>query len=460
MNETTIIIKNSEIFLFSEDSSLLKGIDNALSFKDTSKAFAGGSFDKNKVKTVKFAKPLEDFNTPGLKIPIGFLKFIRETLKDYDHKEVDDRPNLETEEHIDTEIELKDVSLYEHQKDALKSAIRNRRGLVVSPTGSGKTEIFLALIKMLKEPTLVVFNRAQLTQQTTKRARDRGIDSGIVQGKNVMERNVTMATIQSIEKIENIKSYKNLIIDEVHNAGSKEFQKLLRKKHWFRIYGFSATAVNPSKIDLKTAKIMSHVGSVIFKADPKDLINKNIIAKPTIYMIPMNKPEDIEELDYRAAEKAGIIYNKHRNNVIRAITDVHANDKILIMSKYIDQGREIQKLIPEAPFIWNEIKVKERQKVVDDFENDKHRIIIASRILDEGIDIKNFNVLIIASAGATFTKTIQRLGRGLRVTDKKDSITVYDFQDNTQKNLINHSKKRIKDYKAFGYDDIRILEEW
>jgi superfamily II DNA or RNA helicase len=98
-------------------------------------------------------------------------------------------------------------------------------------------------------------------------------------------------------------------------------------------------------------------------------------------------------------------------------------------------------------------------EIVERFDNGDIDVLIASRILDEGIDIKNFKVLIIASAGLSFVKTIQRLGRGLRVTDEKKSVTVYDFIDNTNPKLLKHSKARAKTYKMFGYDDIIEIKE-
>lgn len=457
---TILVIKNSYLTVSSENEVLLEGLYEALSFQDTSKAYAFGSFDKTKIVVVRFAKYEKDMDVPTLRIPIGFLSFVESVLEDFEHSTVDDRPDINDLKYLDTKIELKDIQLYSHQKNAVKTALKNRRGIIMSPTGSGKTEIFLAMLKMLKDPTLVVFNRTQLAHQTMERAQGRGIDAGIVQGKNVLEKHVTMATIQSIEKLDNIRQYKNLILDEVHNAGSKSYQNILKRKHWYRIFGFSATPVNPNKMDLRSAKIIANVGPVVYEAKSKELMEAGIIAKPTIYMIPIHQPDDIEDFDYREAEVSGIVHNSYRNNIVKAITEFHGKDQILILTKYVDQGREIQKLIPEAPFIWNEVKVKDRMKIVSDFDAGSIPVLIASRILDEGIDIKNFKVLIVASAGAAFTKTIQRLGRGLRVTENKKTVTVYDFIDNTQRNLYKHSLQRMRDYKTYGYDNIIKLEEW
>lgn len=457
MTNTILTIKNNYIVLSSEDDDLLDGVYSALSFKDTSKAFMYGKFDADRIITVRFAKPIKDLEPPSLKISIGFLEFIQSVLVDFEHSVLDDRKELEN---IDTStVSLKNIELHDHQLKAVSVALSKRRGIIAAPTGAGKSEIFLAMLSLLKEPSLVLFNRTQLAQQTLKRAADRGLDSGIVQGKNLSEKDITMATIQSIDKIEKIKKYKNLLLDEAQNLSSKSYQRILKLSHWERVYGFSATPVNPNKMDLKSAKIIANVGPVILDIKAEEMMEKGIIAKPKIYMIPINLPDNINEFNYKQAEMVGIIYNKHRNNIVKILAEKHKENKVLILTKYIDQGREIQKLLPGAPFVWNEVKVKDRIKIVDKFDNGDTDILIASRILDEGIDIKNFKTLIIASAGLSFVKTIQRLGRGLRVTETKKDIIVYDFIDKIHRSLNNHSKQRIKDYKAFGYNDIIKLKE-
>lgn len=457
---TVVIKRNSYLIVSSDDEELLDGIYEALSFRDPSSAYTfGGRFDQSKIKTVRFTKFIDKLDLPSLKIPIGFLDFIESVLEDYEHSEIDERPKIPEIHYKENKVALKGIQLREHQLAAMTAALNKRRGIVMSPTGSGKTEIFLAMLSLLEGPSLVLFNRQQLAQQTAKRAISRGIDSGLVQGPNVLEKNVTMGTIQSVHKIENIKKYKNLILDEVHHVSSKIYQEVLKLTHWQRVYGFSATPVNPHKMDLKSAKVIANVGPVIFDADAKDLMDKGIIAKPTIYMVPVSQPDNIEEFDFKTAEELGIKHNKYRHQVIAELAEIHKQDKVLILTKYVDQGKEIQEIISDAPFIWHETPLKERESIIADFEKGDIRVLIASRILDEGIDIKDFKVLIIGSAGLAVAKTIQRLGRGLRVTEEKKTISVYDFIDQTNPKLEKHSKQRIKTYKAYGYDNIIELKE-
>ena len=452
----TVTLENNFLVLEDEDIDFLQEVQDSLTFNDTSKAFSPyKGFDRNKIIKVKFAEWTDE---SALKIPIGFLYFIHRILKDLKiYTTIDKRPQIElTDEGVG--VVLDGIELYDYQKDAIARALRRRRGIVRAPTGSGKTEVFLAILKMLKTRSLVLFNRVNLAQQTFERAKKRGLDVGIVQGRNIHEKWITMATIQSIEKIDSLKKYKNLIIDEAHFASGISYQKILKKKHWERVYGFSATPLTPNKVKLKDAKIIAFMGPVIFDIEAKPLMDREIIAKPEIRFIPINCPDNIEDYSYRMAEKVGLTHNKYRNEIVQKIVEYHKGENILILSKYIDQGENILELIPDAYFIYNDTKPKLRMELIQKFEQEEFTTLIAARILDYGIDIKNIDVLVIASAGKGFIATIQRLGRGLRATDEKKNVVVYDFKDNTHRSLYRHYRQRKKTYKDFGFDDIKEFD--
>ena len=75
------------------------------------------------------------------------------------------------------------------------------------------------------------------------------------------------------------------------------------------------------------------------------------------------------------------------------------------------------------------------------------QITISSVIFDEGIDVKPLDTLILAGAGKSSTRALQRIGRILRpYKDKKNAIAV-DFMDNC-KYMQAHSKKRLNIYKT------------
>lgn len=133
---TILVIKNSFIVLSSENEELLENVYDTLSFKDSSKAFAWGRFDPNRVKTIRFAKFIQSLDLPSLQIPIGFLAFTRSVLSDIEHSEIDGRKELEKIEWSSDKFE--GLVLHDHQIKAISKSLENRRGIIMSPTGSGK----------------------------------------------------------------------------------------------------------------------------------------------------------------------------------------------------------------------------------------------------------------------------------------------------------------------------------
>jgi len=95
---------------------------------------------------------------------------------------------------------------------------------------------------------------------------------------------------------------------------------------------------------------------------------------------------------------------------------------------------------------------KERQQAVEQFENGELRVLISSNIFNEGISIPAIQRLIIASGGKSKVETLQKLGRGLRVTKDKKHVMVYDFYDAGNVFTERHSKERMKLYKQAGFD--------
>ena len=73
-------------------------------------------------------------------------------------------------------------------------------------------------------------------------------------------------------------------------------------------------------------------------------------------------------------------------------------------------------------------------------------------LFNKGIDIKSVNVIINAGAGISFIKAVQRLGRGLRVTEDKKTVDYYDFMDKNSRIFERQSNIRRRIYEKEGYE--------
>src|SRR5690606_9995040 len=99
-----------------------------------------------------------------------------------------------------------------------------------------------------------------------------------------------------------------------------------------------------------------------------------------------------------------------------------------------------------------------REEVLDDMKEGRLKVLIATSILDEGVDVSGINCLWMAAGGKSFRQVLQRIGRGLRKKDDGSGLEVYDFLDYTQKHLIKHTQERYTYYKNEGFE-IKKVEE-
>ena len=112
----------------------------------------------------------------------------------------------------------------------------------------------------------------------------------------------------------------------------------------------------------------------------------------------------------------------------------------------------------EAFFTNGTLTTEVREKVLQDMKEGTLKILIATSILDEGVDISGINAIWLGAGGKSLRQTLQRVGRGLRKKADGSGLTVYDFLDYCHPYLTKHSLARYKIYKAEGFEVVRLDE--
>ncbi len=458
-------------------------IANFFKVLDTSKCWVYGKFRKELAVSVSFLT-LSENNPTGALLPIGLLPTLIKILNKLKAKyKIIDTRREEKFTFTDDEIKnsLPEIELRDYQIDAVKACLNNKNGIVKSATGSGKTIMFSALAKLMKEKKILIFfKKIDLAHQTMKRMKASQIDAGIVQGKHIDEdHRVVMVTVQSAHKL-NRTDYDMVVVDEVHNASGEQYQQVLKRYDFEYRYGFSATPIVKGK-KLKNYKVKAWLGDIIFDIETTRLIDAEHLARPIITFLKVNKviklviktvkgenvqvhkEVDIFDLQWAAAERGGIVNNIYRNKMIKTLAN-SLPGTVLTLVKYVDShGVKLHEVMEDALFLSGQNKRKEREEAIRMLENNEIKTIIASTIFDEGIDVSNITNVILAGGGQSYIKTLQRVGRGMRLLKDeegnviKNTVKVYDFYDETHPILEKHSKERIKFCEAEGYD-VRIKE--
>jgi len=190
-------------------------------------------------------------------------------------------------------------------------------------------------------------------------------------------------------------------------------------------------------------------GKTIVDINASYLIQRGYLVQPTIYFLPIKNKAKIKKTSYANVYKEALVENPIRNELIAkmAIEMKDQGRNILILCKQIAHGKLLEELIEDSVFLHGSHSGKKRKEHLDKMRTGEPNITVSSVIFDEGIDCKPLDSLILAGAGKSATRTLQRIGRILRPFPNKKDAVVVDFMD-CCKYLKDHSKKRLNIYRT------------
>jgi superfamily II DNA or RNA helicase len=358
---------------------------------------------------------------------------------------------------------LPGITFKPFQESLIHKAVKKQRGVILSPTGSGKTIIAIGVVSMFpKAKVLFLCHSIAILRQTMAEFKKFGFDdvSFVGDGEKVLAGQIVIASIQSVVTIPSSWYYNRFditIIDEVHHLSGKKtqyFQFMERNESIIRL-GFTATM--PSKEESKLC-IEGMLGPVIGEYKVEEGIKDGMIARPYINLVSVPPVSAVLELKkYRDIYRKGIVENRPRNRLIMTKTSARVKDgkSTLILVKEIDHGKILKTLGKslfdlDITYIQGSTESDVRERVRKSFSEKKIKIVICTVIWKEGVDIPSLDCVINAAGGKSEIATLQAIGRGLRRTDEKDEVEVIDFLD-PYKFLAQHTVLRLQIYVRMGW---------
>jgi len=356
------------------------------------------------------------------------------------------------------------VSAYElraWQKEALGHwHAAGNKGIVEVVTGGGKTVFALSCIKALGPDTsLVIVPTIALLDQWWEEAADFfdvSLDdiNVITANGRVREGTLNMAVLNTAAKmpLDKRKSPYFLIVDECHKAASPKFQKALDGPA-IATLGLSATPERPYDEGLSEI-LVPKLGSVIYRYDYRDALRDKVIVPFALNNIVFQlEPERQQEYDKltsaigRSITRRGMedektialllrrarILNLSINRIRLAlrIIKAHKGARTIVFHEDIAAATIIQEVLADAKIksgvYHSKMKVRERAEVLAAYRRGELDVLVTCRALDEGFNVPETEVGIIAASTATRRQRIQRLGRVLRPVPGKGRATVYSL---------------------------------
>lgn len=359
----------------------------------------------------------------------------------------------------------------DYQLEAFVHAVRKRRAVLLSPTGSGKSLIIYLLACWFRSKTLVIVPTTSLVHQMASDFEDYGLPKGmthkIMSGQEKeSSKPFVISTWQSIFKMPKqwFDQFDVVIGDEAHLFKAKSLTSIMGKLTDCKYrFGFTGTLDGT-----QTHKIVLEglFGSVKRITTTADLIEQKHLADFNIKAIVLRYPDDVRKImssaDYQS-EIDFIVRNDARNRFIKNLA-LSLNGNTLLLFQFVEKhGKVLHDLISQEAidrrvfFISGAIDGEKREEIRRIIETEKDAIVVASYgTSSTGINIRNLHNVVFASPSKSRVRNLQSIGRGLRTSDTKLEATLYDIADDlTWKSKKNHTilhfVERIKIYNEENF---------
>ncbi len=408
-------------------------------------------------KVQKFFKLLEEDGDDVL-LPRGFLNQLISFLHDnriaYQIK--DQRPQI-------PEVKFtSNIKLLPEQKPIVAKALEADSGVIVAPSGSGKTIIGLEVIAKRKLPALILVHRKQLLDQWVERTQSfLGIPKkDIGQYYSVKKKTgeeITIAMMQTLVRIGNFAELQNkfgtIIVDECHHIPAKTFREVISQLNPKYIYGLTAT---PKRKHNDEPLIYMFIGDIIAQmeyaleiiaetaAAAYKSVNTQIIVRETNLEVPFKFTTD----NFQLLAKL-ICFDTNRNQMI--VKDIQEQTsqgkKVLFLSERRDHLEILSlylKGLCETITISGEDSNAKRTIKLKQIQTGHYQAILSTgQFFGEGLDIPSIDCLIIAFPFSFEGKLIQYIGR---MRGKNNQKTIIDYEDKKIAFLERQFKQRKRYY--------------
>ena len=385
-----------------------------------------------------------------------------------------------------------DIKPYTYQKEILENLEAERkifgryRNLVVAATGVGKTVISAFDYKRFRDENprarlLFVAHREEILKKSrdTFRYICKDLNFGeLLVGNNKPESIenlfVSIQSLNSSKLIERTSPdfYDYIVIDEVHHGAAQSYKKLLEYYKPKVLLGLTAT---PERMDGEDITRFFDKKMAYELRLPEAIDNKLLC--PFQYF-GVSDFVDLSDLKWtRGGYEVSELENVYVFDTEKAKR--RAQDIIKNTIKYVDDIENVKALgfcvsIKHAEFMANEFNNagipsialtgnsndEIRKNVAKNLIDGNINVIFTVDLFNEGVDIPQINTILFLRPTESLTIFLQQLGRGLRIADGKECLTVLDFIGQSNKNykfadkyraLIGKTKKSVESYVKDGF---------
>ncbi len=377
------------------------------------------------------------------------------------------------------------IDIRDYQLDAIHTGLRDHRGVLLSPTGSGKSLIIYTMARWHVEAgrkVIVVVPSTSLVEQMYADFEDysshnqwdvdehcQKLYSGF---PKQFDSDVLFTTWQSVYQLPGawFKQFDVIIGDEAHQFKAKSLTTIMEKMTHVKYRIGTTGSLDDKKINRLVLEGI--FGRVYRVTTTKQLQNEGKLAGLKITALLLKHPEDVRKANTKLQyqdEVSFLVGNEKRNKFIRNLA-LTSKGNTLVLFQLVDKHGEplfdmIKAKAGDRPvyIIHGDVPVAEREAIRRKLATETNAIVVASYgTMSTGINIPSIENIVFASPSKSVIRVLQSIGRGLRLNIGKSHCNLYDLTDDIhwkswKNHTLKHGAERYKIYAGEQFD-IKLVE--
>lgn len=361
-------------------------------------------------------------------------------------------------------------------------SLEKYNGLMVLPTGAGKSLIIADIAYRLDSPVLVFCPTKEIVVQNYNKMKSYTDECSMYSasvGQKEISR-ITFAMIGSAKaKVDEFKAFKYVIVDEAHGVNGEkgmyyDFLNSLKCKVLgltatpFRLYSDTIfdvslkrmTSVN-SHLVMLTNDENKFFDKIIYKVQIYELLSKGYLSNLTYYDC---KPKGWNEdkifsnssgADYSAKSVQWMMENTdHVNHVAKICRRLLQCKRkgVLVFVQFVEDAEQLCTMVADSAYVTGETTPKNRDRIINEFREGKIKIVFNVNCLSTGFDYPELDTVVLARPTLSLALHYQQVGRALRPSKGKDAWVI-DTVGNTRR-FGKIENLRLETAKATGLEEM------
>lgn len=343
---------------------------------------------------------------------------------------------------------LRDYQI-ENKKRIYEEWQRHRSVMLQMPTGTGKTRLFVSIVKDLHNwgakykvavKVLLLAHRRELIDQIDENVGIKyGLAHGLIISSSIEQKRypVQIGSVPTLNRrLERWtdKEFDVIIVDEAHHVKAQSYKKILSEYPNAKVLGVTATPCR-----LNGAGFRPEFDELIVSDSVAKFIERGYLSDYEYYSIKCdsklqnqidNMAVDIDG-DYLESDmmnvmdsdeiKSNIIntylkFAKGKKGIVYTINKTH---NYHIKSKFEEIGVKVEAVDSDTP-------KDEREEIVSRFRRGEIEVLCNVNIFSEGFDCPDVEFIQLSRPTKSLAMYLQQVGRGLRAVEGKDKVVILD----------------------------------